>query len=785
MARSDLSPAGDQAETEIYLNFVDSLFADRRNLVVGLALQVSIAICVYIESRMPIMGLWPGFFIAATSLRFYHTLRYAGERRNAARLSAEERITWARHWERRYIVSSGLVGLTVGLFAWFCLEMVASEFAIIASLSTVFAVLPTIVGRLYGSVKLAATMTIVTLIAPAASLTMRGDVASLIAVLLFVPYLALILSMVRKVRSTVVSAVRGRLETAEIANRFDLALSNMSHGLIMFDDRQCVVVMNRRARVLLQIPLYVRMEGRSFTLLLRYARRFELVSPKRAQALLRAVKKLMNNDGDKAEIRLTNGTHIEFSGSRRPEGGSVMILEDVTERVRAQEKIKAMARFDSLTELSNRNHFSHEVSSRLDEAGPDDLCLLISFDVDDFKRVNDSIGHAQGDALLRGIAKRMQRHYGPQALLSRLGGDEFMMFIDKLAPDFDLTVFADELRARLAQSYRIGPEQVFVSQSIGMAMTPARDFRLTDAMIRADLALYHSKAAGKGVWSVFEEGMNERYLRRQLIKSELAKAVDQDLLSVRYQPIVDALTGRIVACEALSRWHHAELGAISPAEYIPLAEEMGIITKVTESIMRRATQDCASWPDTVDVSVNLSPIDFRRDGINDVVRHALDAAGLRPDRLDVEITESAVISNETDMITRLNRLRETGVRVSLDDFGTGYSSLSYLHRLPLDRVKIDRSFVAGIATGETPTALLDGITDLCYGLGLKMTVEGVENEDQLVLIRRSGKIDRLQGYLFGPALPATAIGEMASRLPSSPDAGAVVPVRKPLVVASR
>ncbi|MFX3680401.1 MAG: EAL domain-containing protein [Hyphomicrobiales bacterium] len=236
-------------------------------------------------------------------------------------------------------------------------------------------------------------------------------------------------------------------------------------------------------------------------------------------------------------------------------------------------------------------------------------------------------------------------------------------------------------------------------------------------MVEADLALYHSKAMGKGVWSLFERDMNDRYLRRQLLKGELAKAIELGTLSVRYQPIVEAATGRIVGCEALSRWHHPEHGNVSPAEYIPLAEEMGIITKLTESVIRTATRECARWPDHVTVSVNLSSIDFQRDGIGQIIQNALETAGLPANRLIVEITETAVISNEADMIDRLTRIRRTGVGIALDDFGTGYSSLSYLHRLPLDRVKIDRSFVAGIETGDTPLALLHGITDLVSWAG--------------------------------------------------------------------
>ena len=757
----------DEAEAEIYLSFIDSLFADRRGMLVGLVLQVGIAVCVYLESGLPVMGAWPAVFVAIAGYRYAHIVGYARERDTMAPPERAARLAWARRWERRYIVSSGGAGLAVGLFAWCSLELVGSEFAIILALSMVFAALPTIVGRLYGSVRLAAALTVLSIVAPAASLASNRDLQSTIALILLLPYAGLVLSMVRRVRSTVVAAVRGRLEKAELADRFDVALTNMSHGVIMFDRDERVVVVNRRARVLLQIPRHVRIEGRRFGALMRYARRYRLV-PADAEAGFRGtVSRLLHDSSDKAEIRLSNGVHIEYSGTRRPEGGSVLILEDVTERARAQERIKAMARFDSLTDLPNRTHFADMAVRRAAEAAPDARYLLIAFDVDDFKRVNDSIGHAQGDALLRAIGRRLKRDYAERAVIARLGGDEFMLFVDALPQGATLEAFAERLKACLGKSFRIGPEKIFITQSFGIATGRAGDFDLKTAMVEADLALHHSKAAGRGVWSVFAPDMNVRYLRRQLLKGELAKAIEQGVLAVRYQPIVEAETGRIVACEALSRWQHPQYGNVAPSEYIPLAEEMGIITRLTEQVMRSAARDCAAWPDHITVSVNLSSIDFQRDDISHTIQTALDAAGLAPDRLMVEITETAVISNEAEMIERLTRIRDTGVGIALDDFGTGYSSLSYLHRLPLDRVKIDRSFVAGVETGETPMALLHGITDLCHGLGLKITVEGVETARQMAIVRRSGKIDKVQGFLFGPALPATAIAEMAARLPAS------------------
>ena len=757
----------DEAEAEIYLSFIDSLFADRRGMLVGLVLQVGISACVYLESRLMVMGAWPAVFVLIAGYRYFHIVSYARERDRAAEPDEAARLAWAQRWERRYIVSSGGAGLAVGLFAWCSLELVGSEFAIILALSMVFAALPTIVGRLYGSVRLAAVLTVLSIGAPAASLASNRDVQSTIVLVLLLPYVSLVLSMVSRVRSTVVAAVRGRLEKAELANRFDIALTNMSHGVIMFNRDERVVVFNRRARVLLQIPQYVRIEGRCFGTLMRYAQRYRLVPTDVEAGFRETISRLLHDSSDKAEVRLSNGVHIEYSGTRRPEGGSVLILEDVTERARAQERIKAMARLDSLTELPNRTHFADMAVRRAAEADPDAQCLLIAFDVDDFKRINDSIGHAQGDALLRAIGRRLKRDYAEDAMIARLGGDEFMLFVDALPQGTTPGAFAERLKACLGKSFRIGPEKVFITQSFGIATGRAGDFDLKTAMVEADLALYQSKAQGKGAWSVFEPDMNVRYLRRQLLKGELAKAIEQGALAVRYQPIVEAETGRVVACEALSRWQHPQHGNISPAEYIPLAEEMGIITRLTEQVIFSAARDCATWPDHITVSVNLSSIDFQQDDICHTIQAALDAAGLAPERLVAEITETAVISNEAEMIERLTRIRDTGVGIALDDFGTGYSSLSYLHRLPLDRVKIDRLFVAGIETGETPMALLHGIIDLCHGLGLKITVEGVEKPGQMAIVRRSGKIDKVQGFLFGPALPASAIAEMATRMPAS------------------
>jgi diguanylate cyclase (GGDEF)-like protein len=440
-----------------------------------------------------------------------------------------------------------------------------------------------------------------------------------------------------------------------------------------------------------------------------------------------------------------------------------------------------MARYDALTGLPNRGYFATLIGERLKQKIDIGDCALIMLDIDDFKHVNDTLGHSQGDALLRAVANRLKDFRSRDVMISRQGGDEFMIFVPDMTPGAAPGRLAETLRSTLTGVYELSGEQVHVTVSIGLAASTRDEFDLTKMMMKADLALYRSKALGKGVWSVFEESMDAEYKRRQRVKNELAKALDKDKLTVRYQPIVDAKTGKIVACEALSRWNHPELGDISPAEYIPLAEEMGMIGKVSRSVLNRALRDCATWPETVNISVNLSAIDFRRSRLLEEIDDALATSGVVPERLEIEVTETAVISNEQDMIGVLEDIRSRGIKISLDDFGTGYSSLSYLHKLPLDKVKIDRSFVEGIESGQTPIALLRGVTSLCKTLGLQVTIEGVSSDDQLNLVLATEGVSRIQGFVLGPALPPSSVLELARHtlLPVSP-----VRLVEPAVAAS-
>jgi diguanylate cyclase (GGDEF)-like protein len=753
---------------EVYTSFVDTFFSDTRSIITGAVVQALVVGAAWFDTGNPIYLVLATAILATAGIRLLQMKAYRADKALVTHPDIEARVNWATRWESRYIWLTAVATMQIGLYAFLALQVAPNEYSIVSSTILVFGTLPTVVGRAYVSDRLASVIVFSLLLPMAAGLLLRADISHALVAMLCVPYMFLVKSLVHDVRTAVLDAILGRRRNEEIAERFDVALNNMAHGLIMFDGELRVLVANSSARTLFDIPDHVTLEGRSFEALLRYGHRSGAITEKQAQRLRTALAPIILEGGSRRFI-FSDDRHIEFKSNPRAFSGAVLTFEDITERINAEKQMINMARYDALTGLPNRNYFSTLINDRLrqqDEVGD---CVLAMLDVDDFKHVNDTHGHALGDALLRAVAERLKDLRSERFMVSRQGGDEFMIFVPNLPAGTTPEETAEMLRSRLMGVYDLEGEKVHVSVSIGAAGSDCREFDLTKMMVKADLALYRSKANGKGICSVFEDSMDAEYKRRQLIKAELAKAIDAEELTVRYQPIVDAKSGRLVACEALSRWSHQQLGDISPAEYIPLAEEMGMIGKVSRIVLKTAMHDCASWPDSVNISINLSAIDFRRSRLLDEIDEAVQLSGLRPERVEIEVTETAVISNEQEMLAVLEMIRSRGIKISLDDFGTGYSSLSYLHRLPLDKVKIDRSFVEGIESGETPIALLRGVTNLCKTLGLQVTIEGVSSDDQLNLVLATDGVNRIQGFALGPALPPGAILELARRslLPAS------------------
>ena len=766
---------------EVYTSFVDTFFADSRSLVVGVGMQVIVVGAAWLDTGHPVYLVLVMAILVTAFARLLQMRAYREDKLKAANLDDEAKVRWATLWETRYLWLGCAATSLIGIYAFVAMHVAYSEYTVISAFTLVFATLPTVVGRLYGSPKLVSVIVVSLLVPTSLGAALYGDLAHLSAAILCIPYILLIQTLVRNIRSSVLDAIHGRWKNQEIAERFDVALNNMSHGLIMFDGDLRVLVANRTAKVLFDVPSHINLEGRNFEAILRYGKIRGVLSARQVEKLRRQLIPMILEGGSKKRFVLNDGRHVEFKSNPRAFSGAVLTFEDITERINAEKQMVNMARYDALTGLPNRGYFATLIGERLKQKIDIGDCALIMLDIDDFKHVNDTLGHSQGDALLRAVANRLKDFRSRDVMISRQGGDEFMIFVPDMTPGAAPGRLAETLRSTLTGVYELSGEQVHVTVSIGLAASTRDEFDLTKMMMKADLALYRSKALGKGVWSVFEESMDAEYKRRQRVKNELAKALDNDRLTVRYQPIVDAKTGKIVACEALSRWNHPELGDISPAEYIPLAEEMGMIGKVSRSVLNRALRDCATWPETVNISVNLSAIDFRRSRLLEEIDDALATSGVVPERLEIEVTETAVISNEQDMIGVLEDIRSRGIKISLDDFGTGYSSLSYLHKLPLDKVKIDRSFVEGIESGQTPIALLRGVTSLCKTLGLQVTIEGVSSDDQLNLVLATEGVSRIQGFVLGPALPPSSVLELARHtlLPVSP-----VRLVEPAVAAS-
>ena len=750
-----------RADQEAHLEFVRTLFADSKSLVVGAVLQALIMALVLYETQF--LPIW--FFIVGVVVTSAWRINIGRRYKKTEQMDSDADISvrrkHAQKLENQYLLPSALSALNVGVFCYSGLQVSQSELALSAVLCLFFTPLPTIVGRLYGSMKLVGFM-LVGLFSPVITgYFTYGDIPHFLLGMMCIPYILLVLNMVKNVRSTVMSAVHGNAEKVALGKRFDVALSNMSHGLIMFDNAQHISVINDMALELFGVPKRLAIRGRTFETMLRFTRRYSMMSEQDADSIANALDKLINRQADRQQILLSDGRYFEWVVSSRDTGGLVVTFEDVTERQHASRKIERMAKFDGLTNLPNRQHFEHLIDDIVKAADDDDHCTLIVIDIDDFKYVNDAIGHAQGDTLLRSVAARLDLGPNTPHIVSRLGGDEFLLFVHGLKNEDVACDVVDDLLHRLSGIHELGAEQVYVSCSIGHCFQRTKDFVRDEVIVRADLALYAAKKGGKSIAVRFEETMNLEYQRRQRLKKQLGKAIEADELSIIYQPLVDAKTGRLISCEALSRWIDTEFGSVSPAEYIPLAEEMGIVQKISHQVLHAATRTCMGWPSHVSVSVNLSPVDFRTGDILATIDSALAKSGLEPHRLEVEITETAVIANEKEMIEKLRAIHARGVNIALDDFGTGHSSLSYLHRLPLNKVKIDRSFVVGIDTGETPIELLRGVTDLCRTLGLDVTVEGVETESQLNLVVNDAHVDRIQGFIFGAGLPASGIDALA------------------------
>ena len=435
----------------------------------------------------------------------------------------------------------------------------------------------------------------------------------------------------------------------------------------------------------------------------------------------------------------------------------LLALMDITERKRAEARLAFMAQHDGLTGLPNRSLLRQQVDDILlhTRRSAEKVALLV-LGLDNFKSVNDTLGHGVGDKLLRGVAKRLRSALREEDVLARLNSDEFAIVQSGVARPEDAVLLARRLLEAIGDPYLLDGHSVVIGASIGIAMSPGDGDESEKLLKNADMALTRAKAEFRGTFSFFEAEMDARAQTRRKIEIELREAIHNDVLRPYYQPLVDLATGRIVGFEALVRWPHPERGMVSPGEFIPVAEETGLISAVGGLMLRRACMDAAGWPDDVRVAVNLSPLQFRVGNFLAQVMDTLKQTGLAANRLELEITETLVLEKSSQVLATLHALRALGVRISMDDFGTGYSSLSYLRNFPFDKIKIDQSFVRDLGANRDAQAIVRSIISLGKGLGVTITAEGVETEAELSCLRTEGCHEG-QGFLFSRARPNAEI----------------------------
>ncbi len=455
-------------------------------------------------------------------------------------------------------------------------------------------------------------------------------------------------------------------------------------------------------------------------------------------------------------IRLIDDRLLDATLRLLSSGGFVLSLDDVTTYVRNAE----LAQRDALTGLANRAALRDRLVERLANARRSNQAMAVLYvDLDRFKLVNDSLGHAVGDALLRKVAARFESALREGDVVARLGGDEFAVIQSDAPQPAAAKALATRLIDLISRAYALDGHVLNVGASVGIAIFPD-DGHEPDVLLKnADLALYRAKAEGRGVCRFYEPGMDERMQARRSMEIDLRRSLALKELQLVYQPQVNIATNRIVGFEALVRWNHPRRGLVSPADFIPLAEEIGVIVPIGEWVLRTACKQAAAWESPASIAVNLSPVQFRGGKLVETVVSALAHSGLAPSRLELEITEGALLDNNDAVLQVLHGLRAMGVRISMDDFGTGYSSLSYLQRFPFDKIKIDKSFVRSIDANVHRRAIVRAVTGLASSLGIATTAEGVETADELACIRAEG-CNEVQGYLTGRPVPAEDVAEM-------------------------
>jgi diguanylate cyclase (GGDEF)-like protein/PAS domain S-box-containing protein len=755
----------DSLPPEIYIPLVDSLYKDGRTLLLGTVFVTGSVLVTYWKTGQALLLLCAVAIVLVAGARGLVMRAYA-------RVRADIRDNdVARRWERRYVAGAATSVAQLGLWCYIAFAATADAFAQLVSFSMTIAYVVGIFGRNFGNARFVIVQILCAWVPMTVALVLHGTAYDWIFAALLIPFFLAVKFIAERLRRTLLDTVVASRDMSLLANRFDTALNNMPHGLCMFDAERRIVVANQKLNELLGLPADCELKGASPRQLIANAVDAKLISGANAErAVADLDARLQGGSNDDIVVELQNGRTLELTVQPMESGGMVLVIEDITERKAAEARINHLARFDALTGLPNRTILRNRMDEALAACRADSMCAVHFIDLDQFKQVNDTLGHTRGDLLLVAVAERLRGAVRDVDMVARFGGDEFVVLQSSVKSIEEGAALATRILRALRGTYELDGHVVMVSASSGIAIAPRNGIDADKLLRNADMALYRAKAERRGTWRWFEPAMEADAQARRNLELDLRSATESDAFELYYQPLFDLRTRRIVACEALLRWQHRERGMVSPAEFIPVAEEMGLIVEIGNQVLRKACLECGRWPDDVRVAVNLSSIQFGRSNIPALVRETLAATGLPARRLEIEITETTLLQDTRRTRAELRQLETLGVSISLDDFGTGYSSLSYLHSFPLHKVKIDQSFLQDVGNNERRLTLLRGMARLSAELGLRVAVEGVETEEQLALVAAENNVDEVQGFLLGRPLPAAEIHRLLYAFETTPPA---------------